>query len=117
MARVSMVTRTIVTTEVEVLCMNVEKVVVEPTTFTVLGGILEESAMLKKLKTIHETDTFKLVHITKMKEIENLYGLTEEEFVKIAKPLDPDTRKVIESPITEEEQQEQTTEQTTEEQA
>jgi DNA-binding cell septation regulator SpoVG len=52
-----------------------------------------------------------------MKEIENLYGLTEEEFVKIAKPLDPDTRKVIESPITEEEQQEQTTEQTTEEQA
>lgn len=89
MARVAMVTRTITTAEVEVLCMNVESVAVETKTFTLLGGVSTEDLMLKAIKSKHETDTLKPVHIQKMTEIETLYGMTEEDFIKVAKVLPP----------------------------
>jgi hypothetical protein len=89
MARVAMVTRTIVTTEVDVLCMNVETVAVETKTVTLLGAYSDETAMLKKVKEQIETDTLKPVHITAVRDIETLYGMTEAEFVNLAKALPP----------------------------
>lgn len=89
MARVAMVTRTITTTEVEVLCMNIETVSAEVKNFTLLTGITTEELMLKSIKAKFETDTLKPVHIQKMTEIETLYGMTEEDFIKVAKVLPP----------------------------
>lgn len=89
MARVAMVTRTITTAEVEVLCMNIETVAVETKTFNLLGGVSTEELMMKQIKTKFETDTLKPVHIQKMTEFETLYGMTEEDFIKVAKVLPP----------------------------
>jgi hypothetical protein len=103
MARVAMVTRTIYTTELEVLCMNIEKVEVENITVTLLGNITDNDTMLKKVKDKIETETLKPVHITSAKEIETLYGLTEEEFVNLAKQLPPRKSNAENTTITEEE--------------
>jgi hypothetical protein len=103
MARVAMVTRTIYTIELEVLCMNIEKVEVENITVTLLGNITDNDTMLKKVKDKIETETLKPVHITSAKEIETLYGLTEEEFVNLAKQLPPRKSNAENTTITEEE--------------
>jgi hypothetical protein len=89
MARIAMVTRTVFSQEVEVLCMNVAEVKVETKTVSVLGSISDESALLKVVKSKIETDTLKPVHITKITEKETLYGIPEEEFIKLAKVLPP----------------------------
>ncbi len=89
MARVTMVTRTIITTEVTVLCMNVKDVKVETKTVTILGAVPSDEIMLKKVKEQIETDDLKAVHITGANEIETLYGMTEEKFVELADILPP----------------------------
>jgi hypothetical protein len=89
MARITMVTRTITTTEVEVLCMNIETVQVETKTVTLLGAYSSDDIMLKKVKEQLESETLKPVHIQSTKEIETLYGMTEADFINIAKALPP----------------------------
>lgn len=89
MARVPMVTRTIVATKANVMCLDVQageplnKVVTVPRTYK------DNEALLKKVKSIIETDTVKAVHIVDSEEIETLYGMTEQEFIQYAKVLPP----------------------------
>jgi hypothetical protein len=100
MARVSMVTRTVFTQEVEVLCMNVETATVETKTVEVVGNVSDNTAILKAVKSKIETDTLKAVHITKITEKETLYGMTEEDFIKLAKTLPPRSAKETASETT-----------------
>lgn len=89
MARTPMITRTIVTTKVNVMCLDVEsgepmnKCVVVPRTYK------DEKKLLKTVKELIETDTLKAVHIVDTEEIETLYGMTEQEFIEQAKVLPP----------------------------
>lgn len=89
MARVPMVTRTIVATKVNVMCLDVKagepfnEVVTVPRTYK------DNEALLKKVKPLIETDTVKAVHIVDSEEIETLYGMTEQEFIQYAKVLPP----------------------------
>lgn len=89
MARVPMVTRTIVATKVNVMCLDVQagepfnEVVTVPRTYK------DNEALLKKVKPLIETDTVKAVHIVDSEEIETLYGMTEQEFIQYAKVLPP----------------------------
>lgn len=89
MARVPMVTRTIVTTKANVMCLDVQlgepfnKEVIVPRTYK------DNETLLKKVKPMVETDTVKAVHIVESEEIETLYGMTEQEFIKNAKVLPP----------------------------
>ena len=89
MARVPMVTRTIVTTKVNVLCLDVQlgepcnKVITVPRTYK------DGEALMKKIRPLLETDTLKPVHIVDKEEIETLYGMTEQEFIEHAKVLPP----------------------------
>ena len=63
MARLPMVTRTITTTKVNVLCLDIEhaepcnKVITIPRTYK------DEEAILKKVKPLLETETLKVVHV------------------------------------------------------
>ena len=87
MARLPMVTRTITTTKVNVLCLDVEraepcnKVVTIPRTYK------DEETILKKVKPLLETETLKVVYVVDTKTEETLYGMTEQEFVELAQPL------------------------------
>lgn len=84
-----MVTRTITTTEVNVMCLDVQagepfnQVVTVPRTYK------NKEELLKKVKPLIDTDTVKAVHIVDTDEIETLYGMPEQEFIQYAKVLPP----------------------------
>jgi hypothetical protein len=99
MARVPMVTRTIITTKVNVMCLDIEtgepcnKSVVVPRTYK------DDEKLLNKVKEVLETETLKPVHIVDKEEIETLYGMTEQNFIEHSKVLPP--RAVTEENVTE----------------
>ena len=97
MARKPMVTRTITTTKVNVLCLDVEsaepfnKVVTLPRTYK------DSKKLLKAIEELVNNDSVKAVHVVDKEEIETLYGMTEQDFITNARVLDPVTRKEIET--------------------
>lgn len=97
MARKPMVTRTIVTTKVNVLCLDINstepfnKVVTLPRTYK------DEKKLLKKVEEVVNTDDVKAVHVVDKEEVETLYGMTEQDFITNATILDPTTRKELET--------------------
>jgi len=104
MARKPMVTRTIVTTKVNVLCLDINsaepfnKVVTLPRTYK------DEKKLLKKVEEVVNTDEVKAVHIVDKEEVETLYGMTEQDFITNSTILDPATRKELEAENEETEQ-------------
>ena len=104
MARKPMVTRTITTTKVNVLCLDVvsaepfNKEVILPRTYK------DEKKLLKKVEEVVNTDKIKAVHIVDKSEVETLYGMTEQDFIDSATILDPATRKALEAKDTEDEE-------------
>lgn len=89
MARTPMVTRTIVTTKVNVMCLDIQlgepcnKVITVPRTYK------DDEVLMKKVRPLLETETLKAVHIVDKQEIETLYGMTEQDFIEHAKLLPP----------------------------
>lgn len=94
MARERMVTRTVSTTTVDVLVINIETAEVYTKSF-VLGQnmVKDEKTMLnnaqKMLDDETSTNLCKCVAIKNIKEEETLYGMTEQDFLKYAKVLPP----------------------------
>ena len=86
MARKRMVTRTIDQTTAKVMCLNVTTAEVEIVTYTVSGELTGEE-LLKSLQKAYQTDTIKLVHVLEETVESVLYGMDEEEFIKLAKVL------------------------------
>lgn len=89
MARVPMITRTITTTEVNVMCLDVENGEPINKVVTVSRTFKDDEKLLKEVKKIIETDTIKAVHIVDKREVETLYGMPEHEFIEHAKLLPP----------------------------
>lgn len=96
MARKPMVTRTIITTKVIVLCLDVNSAEPFNETVTLPRTYKDDKKLLKTVEEVINTDTVKAVHIVDKKEIETLYGMTEQDFINNAKILDPATRKEAE---------------------
>lgn len=96
MARVAMVTRTIVTTKANVLCLDIEKgepfnrEVVLPRTYK------DEKSLMKKISSVIDSETVKAVHVVDKEEVETLYGMTEQEFIDNAQILPPRSGKETE---------------------
>ena len=88
MARERMVTRTVESTIAYTMCLNVETADVSVETYRV-SGKFEEKELLKKLKKLYETETFKVVAIQSTETEEKLYGMTEELFIELAHELPP----------------------------
>ena len=93
MARVPMVTRTIQTTKVVALCVDIstsqtsEKEYILPRTFK------DDSHILKALAKIANDDNNKVVHIKHAEVYNTLYGMSENDFIANAKILPPRTAK------------------------
>lgn len=91
-----MVTRTIVTTKVNVLCLDIQssepfnKEVTLPRTYK------DEKKLLKKVEEVVNTDNVRAVRIVDKTEVKTLYGMTEQDFIDNATILDPATRKEAE---------------------
>ena len=97
MARKPMVTRTITTTKVIVLCLDVNSAEPFNETVTLPRTYKDDKKLLKSVEEVINTAYVKAVHIVDKKEIETLYGMTEQDFINNAKILDPATRKEVEA--------------------
>lgn len=89
MARIPSVTRTIQTTDVTVMCVDVTTAEVSNKTLTLPRTFKDEDAMLKAAKKAGETATCKFVQVVAHKVNEQLYGMTEADFIKYAHPMPP----------------------------
>lgn len=88
MARERMVTRTIENASVEVMSVNVKEQTIENVTLEISATIGEENA-LKYIQKHFDSAERKHVSIVKYTVSETLYGMTEQEFIKLAKVLPP----------------------------
>lgn len=91
MARERMVTRTVTTTNCEVMSVNVTTAEVQVKDYTLTGEHTKETA-LKQLKKLYETETEKIVTVNSVSLKETLYGMSELDFIKLAKVLPPRTK-------------------------
>ena len=88
MARVKMVTRTVEQTTASVMCLRVDTAEVSINEYTI-GGAPDITELLKKLKSIYETDNFKVVAIQDTYTETKLLGMSEEDFIRYAQVLPP----------------------------
>lgn len=95
MPRLRQVTRTIVTTKVNVMCLDTQKCEPLNEVITVSGTFSDEDALILAVKRAVDTDTLKAVQVVDKEELTNLYAMPEEEFIKLAKIVEK-TKKVEE---------------------
>ena len=96
MARKPMISRTIITTKVNVLCLDIQSAEPFNKSVTLPRTYKDDKKLLKKVEEVINTDDVKAVHIVDKEEIETLYGMTEQDFIDHATILDPTTRKELE---------------------
>jgi hypothetical protein len=87
MARVAMVTRTMLTTKVNVLCLEIEKAEPFNKDLTLAGTFKDQKSLMKAVCASIDNDQQKAVHVVHSETVETLYGMTEDEFIKNAKVL------------------------------
>lgn len=89
--RKPMVTRTIQTTEANVLCIDLIKSEPFNKTVTLPRTYKDEKSMMKKLSAIIDNEEVKAVHVVESHVTETLYGMTEDDFIAHADKLPPRT--------------------------
>lgn len=93
MARVPMVTRTIVATKVNVLCLNIETAEPFNKDITLSGTFKDSKSLMKAVEKVVNSDAEKAVHVVANEEVETLYGMTEQKFIELAEVLPPRGKK------------------------
>lgn len=89
MARTPMVTRTIETTKVVALCVDVVEQKPYEAEFILSGTYKDGKSLMKALEKVANDETHKVVHVKSADVLETLYGMTEQEFISSAKVLPP----------------------------
>lgn len=95
--RKPMVTRTIISTSVTALCVNPQTAETFEQEFILTGKVTDKGKLLKRVSKLYNTEDCTIVTVRKLKEVNELYGMDEADFIKGAKILDPSTRKEIET--------------------
>ena len=93
MARVPQVTRTIPTTDVKFLAVNIELRETYEQVITLPRTYKDEDKMMKALEKVLAGEPIKAVSIISYEVRETLYGMTEAEFIKHAQVLPPRDKK------------------------
>lgn len=104
MARKPAVTRTIITTKVNALCLDLVKCEPFNKEFVLPRTYKDDKKLMKALEEVGNTETAKVVHVVDKEEVETLYGMSEQKFIENATVLDKDTRKELEAEDTNEEE-------------
>ena len=81
MARPRMITRTITFQETEVMCLDISTAQAHVKTFYTPSPA---PLTLDQLKARYDTDIFKLVAILNNRTTEQVYGMSEDDFMKYA---------------------------------
>lgn len=86
MARTPMVTRNIKTTHLSVMCVNTERAEIENVDITLPRTYKSKKEMAKAIdKANLIPEPYKMVEIVDSFVEENIYGMTEQEFISNAK--------------------------------
>lgn len=93
--RKPMVTRTIISTRVTALCVDPQTAATFDHEFVLTGKITDKDKALKRISKIYNTENCAIVAIRNLKEVNELYGMDEADFIAGAKILDPATRKEL----------------------
>lgn len=89
MARIRMITRTVVSTVFTVMAVNQSTMAVESVEVSIPSAdSMTESKQVEAVKS-NMPEGYLFVQITGKQEQETLYGMTEEEFIRLAKMLPP----------------------------
>ena len=83
-----MITRTIVSTNYTVVCVDIATAKVENRVYT-FAGVKDESKCLAIINDLYKETTEKAVAVTSAEEVETLYGMPESTFMKYAVVLPP----------------------------
>lgn len=86
MAR-NLVTRTIISTKVTALCLNVLTAEPYNETFNLPGTFKDTNKLKKVLEKTYNNDERVIAHIVSKEEISTLYGMSEEKFMANAEVL------------------------------
>ena len=89
MARAPQVTRTIKTTRVNVLCLDITSAESLNMEFVLPRTYKDVNAMLKAVKKECSGENIKPVHVIDYCIEKKLYGMSEAEFIKLARELPP----------------------------
>lgn len=89
MARAPQVTRTILTTTVTALCIDLVEQKPYDAQFTLPRTYKDNASIMKALAKIANTDTVKVVHVKSAEVNETLYGMSEQDFISHATILPP----------------------------
>lgn len=81
MAKTPMITRTIQTTEVNVLCLDIKQGEPFNTTVALPRTYKDNAAMLKAAAAVIDNEDIKAVHIVASEVKETLYGMKETDFI------------------------------------
>lgn len=81
MAKKPMITRTIQTTEVNVLCMDILQGEPFNVEVTLPRTYKDNTAMLKAAAALIDTEHLKAVHVVQSEVKTTLYGMTEADFI------------------------------------
>lgn len=93
--REKMITRTIISTRVEMVSLNLETMQPSIGSIELPIDTEDEKLLLKIAKKGYETDTIKIVSVKFLEKREKLYGMTENDFLYYSVELDPITRKPL----------------------
>lgn len=88
MGRERMVTRTIISTEVVALVVNLNDGTTEVKTITLPRVYKDAEDVLKYCRKFVNNDEISVVKVIEMKENEQLYGMSEKQFLELAKPIE-----------------------------
>lgn len=84
MARARKITRTIKTTKVVALCINIAEEKPYKQEVTLSGVFKDDQSLLKAVKAAVDSDTVKAVHIEGPYVVEALYAMDEQKFIELA---------------------------------
>lgn len=84
MARTPMVTRTIQTTKVTVLCLNIQEEKPFTQEVTLSRTYKDEKAVMKEVSKLVDNDNVKAVHIVSTEVTQAIYGMPEQQFIELA---------------------------------
>ena len=85
--RTPMVTRTIKTTKVVVMCVDTESAEVVNSTYVLPRTYKDNKSIMKALENVPHAETIKFVQIVDTTIEEELYGMTEQDFILKAEKL------------------------------
>lgn len=92
MARQPQVTRTIITTKVVLMAANISTGELVDVEMILPREYKDAEAILKMAGKIGENPFLKYVYVKSAEVVETLYGMSEAEFLRYAKPLPPRTK-------------------------